>query len=594
MTLLTRIHNQNINKMSNQQFDLYKEQGTVLGHPSGLFVLFFTEMWERFSYYGMRALLILFLVAALGGDNPGWGWDRQDALALLGTYALLVYLTPIMGGYIADKYTGSRLAIVIGAFLMTLGHASMAMDTPFFLYLGLSFLIVGTGFFKPNMVGTISKMYEKYPEKKDGAYTIFYMGVNGGAFLGIMLCGYLGEKVGWSWGFGLAGIFMFLGMLQFWFANPLFGDIGKRPDTIKEEEIVVPEGDQLNPFTSLDKILMGTFAGLALLWIFNDLFSKIADFSIIPGGSTAANATILTAVGILFIILFTRMSRYAPKVKDQLTAVAIFAFFTIFFWACFEQAAGTLPIFAKDYTARDLTGNSAFIFKIVDTAVTIIPLLIITWVLLRLFKETITKITLSNIILAISFVVIWGIVIYKVNREFSETGTEVPATWFAILNSLFIIVFAPLFSKLWDSRFNPPPAYKYGFGFLLLGLGFLFLVLGTLSIPNGAETAQVSMFWLIMAFLFHTLGELCLAPVGLSYVSKLVPIRMIAFVFGIWYLAIATGNKLAHTAGGMIDQIKDAYGISTFFLIFTLVPIVAGISIMLLNPVLKRLMHGVK
>lgn len=580
--------------MSNQPFDLFKEQGTVLGHPSGLFVLFFTEMWERFSYYGMRALLVLFLIEGLGSDNPGWAWERENALSLLGTYALLVYLTPIMGGYIADKYTGSRMAIVIGAFLMTLGHASMAMDTPFFLYLGLGFLIVGTGFFKPNMVGTISKMYEKYPEKKDGAYTIFYMGVNGGAFLGIMLCGYLGEEIAWSYGFGLAGIFMFLGMLQFWFASPLFGDIGDKPKAIKDEEIVVPEGDKLNPFTTTDKVLMSIFAICALVWIFNDPLSKIAEFSLIPGGDSAANAVILTAIGCLFTVLITRIIRYAPKVRDQLTAVAIIAFFTVFFWACFEQAAGSLPIFAKDYTARALTGNSAFIFKIIDTTVTVVPLLIITWVLLKLFKETISKITLSNIILAISFVVIWGIVIYKLNAEFSKQGTEVPATWFAILNSLFIIMFAPLFSKLWDSRFNPPPAFKYGFGFFLLAFGFAFLVFGTMGVVQGAKTAQVSMFWLIMAYLFHTLGELCLAPVGLSFVSKLVPTRMIAFVFGIWYLAIATGNKLAHTAGGMIDKITAQYDLSTFFLIFTIVPLVAGVLIMLLNPVLKRLMHEVK
>jgi POT family proton-dependent oligopeptide transporter len=189
---------------------------------------------------------------------------------------------------------------------------------------------------------------------------------------------------------------------------------------------------------------------------------------------------------------------------------------------------------------------------------------------------------------------IWLIVIYKLNREFSDQGTEVPATWFAILNSLFIIMFAPLFSRWWESKYNPSAAFKYAFGLILLGLGFAFLVYGSSTIDQGAKVASVSMFWLIMAYLFHTLGELCLSPLGLSYLSKLVPGRMIAMMFGIWYIAIAIGNKTAHSLGGMIDQITGSYSMSSFFLIFTLIPIVLGFLAMLLNPLLKRLMHGVR
>ena len=581
--------------LDNSHDDLYAH-GKVLGHPSGLFVLFFTEMWERFSYYGMRALLVIFLIGQVTGDNPGWGWERAEALSLLSTYALLVYLTPIVGGYIADRMIGYRIAVVIGALLMTLGHASMAVETELFLYIGIGLLILGNGFFKPNMTSIISKMYDKYPEKKDGAYTIFYMGVNAGAFLGIMLCGYIGEQISWSYGFGLAGIFMFFGMLQFWFAGKIFGNIGKKPDAKERNEPHVPEGDKLNPFTTIDKVLIAAFAILSLLWIFNGPLSVIGDNPIFPGGSygQTANTVILVALAAFFIALVTRLTRYTPLVRDRLIAVAIFAFFTIFFWASFEQAAGSMAIFASDYTARVLAGNSAMIFKVVDTIVTVIPLVIITWVLLRLFRQTFSKISFSNIILGFSFLIIWGIVIFKLNREFTQPGTEVPATWFAILNSLFIIMFAPAFSRWWESKYNPSAAMKYGFGLILLGLGFLFLVVGASSIPQGAMTAQVSMFWLIMAYLFHTLGELCLSPVGLSYVSKLVPGRMIAFMFGIWYLAIAIGNKLAHEMGGMIDKITAEYSLSTFFLIFTLVPIGLGVLVMLLNPILKKLMHGVR
>ena len=577
--------------MSDKNFDLIEKQGSVLGHPSGLFVLFFTEMWERFSYYGMRALLVIFLIEGTTSDNPGWAWEREEALSLLGTYALMVYLTPIVGGYIADKIIGYRIAVVIGALLMTVGHASMAVETPMFLYIGIAFLIIGNGFFKPNMTSIISKMYKDHPEKKDGAYTIFYMGVNAGAFLGIMLCGYLGEKVSWSWGFGLAGIFMFFGMLQFWFAGSLFGDIGNKPEVVKDEEVVLEAGDKLNPFTMVDKILIAGFTLLSLLWIFNDPLTKIGKMPLVSEGT--ANNILATMGVLLFTVLGMRIVRYAPVVRDRMIAVAIFAFFTVFFWASFEQAAGSMSIFAKDYTARALSGSAASTFKIVDLLVTIVPLLIITWVLGKLFSKTFSKISLSNIILGISFVAIWGIVLYKINREFSATGTEVPATWFGILNSLFIIMFAPLFSRWWESKYNPSAAMKYGFGLILLGIGFYFLVVGSGSIPQGAKTAQVSMMWLVFAYLFHTLGELCLSPVGLSYVSKLVPGRMIAFMFGVWYLAIAAGNKLAHTMGGMIDQITAESSLSDFFMIFTVVPIAAGVLVMLLNPVLKRLMHGV-
>ncbi|RLD29618.1 MAG: MFS transporter [Bacteroidetes bacterium] len=575
--------------------NLFKDK--VLGHPAGLFVLFFTEMWERFSYYGMRAILVIFLTAAITGENPGWAWSRENALSLLGTYALLVYLTPILGGYIADKKIGYRMAVVIGALLMTLGHASMALETPTFLYIGISFLILGNGFFKPNMTSIISQMYEGHDDKKDGAYTIFYMGVNAGAFLGIMLCGYLGEKVGWSFGFGLAGVFMFLGMLQFWFAKPIFGEIGDKPKAKTDEEIIIPKGDKLNPFTKLDKILIVVFTILSVVWILNDPLSKIGNTNLLDFnafGLTGSTFTIIVAVFSFLFLLVSRIIRYAPVIRDKMIAVSIFAFFTIFFWASFEQAAGSLAIFAMDYTARSLTGNSALIFKIIDTVVTIVPLVIISWVLYSLFIKTIKKITLSNVILGFSFVLIWIIVVYKLNREFSNQDTEVPATWFAILNSLFIIMFAPLFSRWWESKYNPSAAFKYAFGLILLGLGFAFLVYGSSSIEQGARVAQVSMIWLIMAYLFHTLGELCLSPLGLSYLSKLVPARMIAMMFGIWYIAIAIGNKTAHSLGGMIDDITTNYSMSTFFLIFTIIPIGIGVLAILLNPVLKKLMHGVR
>jgi POT family proton-dependent oligopeptide transporter len=198
------------------------------------------------------------------------------------------------------------------------------------------------------------------------------------------------------------------------------------------------------------------------------------------------------------------------------------------------------------------------------------------------------------VILAFSFIIVWAIVIYKLSVEFQSTETEVPVTWFAILNSLFIIIFAPLFTKWWDSRYNPPASVKYFLGLFLLGVGFAFLAFGARNVPSGAESASLSMAWLVFAYLFHTLGELCLSPMGLSYLSKLIPARMIAFMFGVYYLAIAIGNKLAHYIGGDIEQITKDYSLSTFFLIFTIVPIGLGLISLMLHPLLKRLMHGVR
>ncbi|MBQ0147434.1 MAG: peptide MFS transporter [Flavobacteriaceae bacterium] len=576
----------------------------VLGHPSGLFVLFFTEMWERFSFYGMRVLLINFLTSAILSDKGplfnGWGWDAEQAGALYGTYAMLLYITPIFGGILADKYLGYRWAVVIGAIIMTIGHASMALDAPIFMYIGLACLVIGTGFFKPNMTSILSEMYKNYPEKKDGAYTIFYMGVNAGAFFGMMLCGYLAEKIGWHWGFGLAGIFMLLGTLQFWFAKPIFGTIGD-PPTAEQKAAAAKLGaestdpnDKLNPFTLVDKILIGVMTLLGLGYAFNDPLSKAGDINLFnfKVGSLAGQDFVILVALILFLgVVISRLTRYTKVVRDRMIAVIIFAFFVIFFWMSFEQGASSLVIFARDNVDRTLEGTSLTVFNIINAGLTIIPLAIITYVVGKLTQQTFGKAPLSNVVQILCFVGIWGIAIWMLYREFTATSSEITVSWFSILNSFFIIAFASSVSKIWDSKLNPPAAVKYGLGLIIMAIGFGLLAFGSHGIQEGVK---VSMIWLVLAYLFHTLGELFLSPVGLSYVSKLVPARMIAFMFGMWYLAIAIGNKLAAIIGGQIENITNNYSLSTFFLIFTVVPIVAGLLVMALNPVLKKLMHGVK
>lgn len=506
-------------------------QRTILSHPIGLFVLFFTEMWERFSYYGMRAILVLFLTSSI--MDEGWAWSNEKALELYALYTGLVYLTPIIGGFLADKYLGYRNATVLGAFIMTLGHASMALEsfTESFFFFGLVLMIIGNGFFKPNISSIVGQLYKDGDNRKDGGYTIFYMGINAGAFLGILLCGYIGEKVGWHLGFGLAGVFMFFGMLQFWFAQKIFGNIGLPPK----------------------KLAVANTAK-----------------------KTASPATGFTKVEV-----------------DRLLVIIVFSVFTIFFWWAFEQAGGSMTIFAKDFTQRTLVGDASFIFKLANTVITLVPMVILTGVLYGLFRKMIGSYLLSNVFLGASFVIIWGIVIWMINREFVATATEIPASWFSVLNSLFIILLAPLFSKIWASKLNPSGPVKFAIGLILLGTGFAFLALGAWGIPMGAETASVSIVWLILAYLFHTMGELCVSPVGLSYVSKLAPLKLVGLMFGFWFVCSAIANFLGGKTGSYIDKISEAYGLSNFFLIFFAIPVLAGILLILLKPILIRKMHGI-
>lgn len=512
----------------------------VIGHPAGLLVLFFTEMWERFSYYGMRALLILFLINTI--KDGGWEWTRAEAMNLYGWYTGFVYLTPILGGIIADKITGYRTAIIIGALMMTLGHASMALEifNNNFFFIGLGLLILGNGMFKPNISTMVGQLYPDNSAKKDAGYTIFYMGINAGAFLGMLLCGYIGEKIGWHYGFGLAGIFMFFGMLQFYFARKYFGRIGL------SQKFLLVEGEELEATDVIkDK--------------------KEEEEEVL-----------------------------SPKVvRDRIIVICVLIFFSIFFWLAFEQAGGSMSIFAQDYTQRVLEGNAALTFKWVDAILTLFPLIIVSWVLFGLAKQLFKNYPMTIIFTMISFLIIWVLGVWKIQREFSAVGTEVVASWFQILNSFFIITLAAVFSKIWEKVWNPSGPVKFAMGLLLLGIGFTVLAYGSKDIPQGAATASVSMIWLIMAYFFHTTGELCLSPVGLSYVSKLSPKNLVGLIFGLWFASSAIANILGGQLGGLIDKISTEYSMSHFFGIFAVLPVCAALILLMLAPKLKKMMHGI-
>ncbi|WP_372793658.1 peptide MFS transporter [Lutibacter sp.] len=586
-----------------------EDQQQILGHPVGLFVLFFTEMWERFSYYGMRALLILFLVAKI--DDDGWGWTRTEAYALFGWYVMLVYLLPLLGGWLADNKWGHVKTVIVGAIIITMGHAAMAIsdlhigiDLKFVFYLGLLLIVVGTGLFKPNMSSIVGKMYPPQSDKKDGAYTIFYMGVNSGAFIGTLLVGWIGETFSWTWGFGLAGIFMLFGLLQFYFARSVFGKAASQP---KLKGAVVPIEDEGKdvPFTSRDLSLAGIGGFFAISWIVDGLYSVVSRgshflienlFSFEAFGKVIqvdmSSLFFLLSLIIFITLGVTRLKRFQPIERDRLKVVFIIAFFVIFFWASFEQAGTTMNIFAKDYTNRTLIGNWGLFYKIIDFILSIAPMLVLTWVIYKLGKAIIKKFPLTILFTSISFIIIWILVIIRVYDKITADATLVDTSWFQILNPVFIISLAPLYSMFWKKyTFSGPQ--KFFIGLTLLSAGFGMLAIGSMGIEPGAQTASVSMVWLLLAFLLHTMGELSVSPVGLSYVSKLAPARMLAFLFGIWYVFTGMAGKLASIMAEYSDGIAESVGLSGFFLIFTIIPFVAGLVILSLNKPLKRMMHGI-
>jgi POT family proton-dependent oligopeptide transporter len=433
-------------------------QRELFGHPVGLYVLFFTEMWERFSYYGMRAILVLYLVAQSRGDNPGLGWTNGEALALYGWYTMLVYVASIPGGWIADKFLGQKKSVLYGGILLVAGHSILAVEQLWAFYSGLGLIIAGVGMLKPNISTMVGGLYKQGDIRRDKGFTIFYIGINVGAFLSSLIVGYVGEVHGWHYGFGLAGIGMAAGLIQY-------------------------------------------VAGLKYL-------KQVGNFL-----GTSENKIEKEAM----------KKPLTPIEKDRIVVLCISFLLVIVFWGAFEQAGGLMNIYASEKTNRMLMG--------------------------------------------------W----------------EVPASWFQSLNAMFIIFLGTSVAGYWAHRKLKGKLstglFKMMVGLIIMGTGFFFMTAASMEYESQGASA---MYWLVLAYLFHTVGELCISPVALSYITKLAPLKYASLMMGVYFAMTGFGNKLA----GLLGEASEQLGEFTIFTGIAVFCVGFGFLVMLFRKKLEKLTHG--
>ncbi len=514
------------------------------GHPDGLYLLFFTEMWERFSYYGMRAIFTLYLLNALM-------LNKSQASQIYGSYTGLVYLTPLIGGYISDRYWGNRKSILVGGLLMALGQFCMFLSASNYsqfelantlMLIGLGCLIMGNGFFKPNISTMVGSLYSQTDSRKDAAFTIFYMGINLGAFFAPLVCGFLGEHYDsngkalpeyFKWGFLAACIGMLISIISFellknkYLITPTGEPIGSKPNPSKFKQ------NQTDNSAHKDKSILRL-----VIWIIGSLILFTA-LPLIQGEPLAQldwigifiySLTLAAPGSIITDPTLTKIER------ERIWVIFISAFFVIAFWAAFEQAGASLTVFAAEQTNRNLFG--------------------------------------------------W----------------EMPASYFQSFNAIFIVILAPVFSIIWQTLnkkgLEPSSPLKQAYGLLFLAIGYIIIALG---VKNLDPAVKVSMLWLTTLYLLHTIGELCLSPIGLSMVNKLAPARFASLLMGVWFLSTATANKLAGVFSELYPdpsnpqkpvllglQIHDLYD---FFMVFVIFSGLAAIVMFAISKKLTQMMH---
>ncbi|MCL4179043.1 MAG: peptide MFS transporter [Verrucomicrobia bacterium] len=480
-----------------------------LAHPRGLYTLFFTEMWERFSFYGMRALLVLFMVDSVRRD--GMGLTDEVATAIYGLYTAGVYLACLPGGWAADRLFGAQRAVWYGGISIAAGHFALAVPRVEFFFLGLILVVVGTGLLKPNISAIVGQLYPEGGARRDAGFTVFYMGINLGAAIGPLICSSLGEKINWHYGFAAAGVGMLLGLVQFRLTAHYLGDAGKYP-----EKTTTQRRDRLLFATGLGAIALVTVLGLTGLIRLNPMAMARGTTSVI---------LVLAALYFAGLFLFAGLNAIE---KRRLAVIAVLFVASAMFWSGFEQAGSSLNLFAERFTDRTIG------------------------------------------------------------------GFETPAGWFQVFNPVFIIALAPVVAMVWVAlarrQRNPSLPAKFALGLILLGGGFLVMVLASRLALDGDRVWPT---WLITTYLLHSLGELCLSPVGLSSVTKLSPPRLVGQMMGLWFLATSLGNLIAGLIAGEVSGAAEAQ-MPARFLQIVLTTCGTGLLLLIFTRPIKKLMAGVE
>ncbi|UXX78912.1 peptide MFS transporter [Reichenbachiella carrageenanivorans] len=586
-----------------------REEQEIFGHPKGLYICFLTEMWERFSFYGMKFLLLLYLTKYHLFTDGG-------SLDVLGAYAGLVYALPVIGGMLADRYLGMRKAVIFGGIMLCFGHLGLAFEgdqatmidgirvqDDFALnifYLSLALIIVGVGFLKPNISTIVGKLYEVGDKRRDSGFTIFYMGINLGSFTATLLCGYLGENYGWGYGFGLAGIGMLFGLVVFlWGQRFLHGHAEpEKPEVLKE-----------NGFLGLNKevtIYVGSLISVPVIWF------------LVQSNAIVHNTLNAMAFGVLVWLIWFLFKECDRVERGRMTVLASLTLFTVVFWALFEQSAASMTLYADRVVDRVLIdtiylpGETLGLY-LMAVALIAIPILVVFLGRTKFstMNDSERKIT-GSIFVAISGVLIYlGIDTILFAGAVAESAAGLPVRWEVTavqtgsLNAMFIFLLAPLFAWLWTflsrNKMEPGTPLKFGLGILQAGLGFGALVLGA-TMPDAS--GKVAYIWIVLAYLLHTTGELCLSPVGLSAVTKLSVPKVVGFMMGVWFLATAYSELVAaqlakfaaiDTEGGIVTDVAAASTVyADFFSSLMWVGVAISLVLFVLTPLMKKGMHGVK
>lgn len=490
-----------------------KSHPTWFGHPTGLSTLFFTELWERFSYYGMRALLVLFMVDTV--SSGGMGLDDKTASAIYGLYTAFVYLAALPGGWIADRLLGAQRAVWVGGLVIAAGHFTLAIPSTAAFFIGLVLVVIGTGLLKPNVSAIVGQLYPEGGARRDAGFTIFYMGINMGAFLGPLICGYLGEEVNWHAGFGASGVGMLFGVFQYRFSANRLGEAGLHSSAPKVDS------------AGMDKAWYPVIGGCLIVVMVVVLgLTGTLKFNAL---ALAQNTTfVIVGLAFAFFVYIFAFGKLTPTERNHTLVIVVLFITSAVFWSGFEQAGSSLNLFADRYTDR-------MVF-----------------------------------------------------------GFEIPASWFQSLNPFYIVVLAPVFAAVWVKlarrQLDPSMPGKFAIGLFILGLGFLVMVVAAKIVVAGNQAAP---YWLILTYLLHTMGELCLSPVGLSSVTKLAPKRFVGQMMGIWFLATSLGNLLAGLMAGRFnpEALNEMPGL---FMQIVLTVTVAGLLLLAFTKLIKGLIGKIE